>query len=119
MLLLFFTKLLVACNYGKNSTSLPRKIMTISRFFKILDKVDSTNNYAMAQVHAGLAKHGMACFAREQAAGKGQRGRQWDSEPGKNIALSLVLQPDLLKISQGFYLSATVALACYELLSKY
>jgi len=93
--------------------------MTTSRFFKILDKVDSTNNYAMAQVHAGLAKHGMVWFAREQAAGKGQRGRQWDSEPGKNIALSLILQPELMRITQGFYLSATVALACHELFSKY
>ena len=93
--------------------------MPASRFFKILDRVDSTNNYAMAQVHAGMAKHGMAWFAREQAAGKGQRGRQWDSEPGKNIALSLILQPELMKINQGFYLSATVALACNDLFSKY
>jgi len=93
--------------------------MPASRFFKILDKVDSTNNYAMAQVHAGMAKHGMAWFAREQAAGKGQRGRQWDSAPGQNIALSLILQPDMLKITQGFFLSATVALACHEFFSKY
>ncbi len=93
--------------------------MPASPFFKILDKVDSTNNYAMAQVHAGMAKHGMAWFAREQAAGKGQRGRDWDSEPGKNIALSLILQPELIKITQGFFLSATVAMACHDLFSKY
>jgi len=93
--------------------------MPTSRFFKILDRVDSTNNYAMAQIHAGMAKHGMAWFAREQAAGKGQRGRQWDSEPGKNIALSLILQPDLLKIKQGFHLSAMIALACHEFFLKY
>ena len=93
--------------------------MPASRFFKILDTVDSTNNYAMAQVHAGMAKHGMAWFAREQAAGKGQRGRGWDSEPGKNIALSIILEPELMKINQGFFLSATVALACQDLFSKY
>ena len=93
--------------------------MPASRFFKILDSVDSTNNYAMAQVHAGMAKHGMAWFAREQATGKGQRGHGWDSESGKNIALSLVLQPELLNITQGFFLSATVALACHELFSIY
>ncbi len=93
--------------------------MPASRFFKILDSVDSTNNYAMAQVHAGMAKHGMAWFAREQAAGKGQRGRQWDSEPGKNIALSLILQPELMKLTQGFFLSSVVALACHDLFLKY
>jgi BirA family biotin operon repressor/biotin-[acetyl-CoA-carboxylase] ligase len=93
--------------------------MPAAVFFTVLDRVDSTNNYAMEQVHAGLARHGMAWFAREQVAGKGQRGRGWDSEPGKNIALSLILQPELIKITQGFFLSAAVALACNDLFSKY
>ena len=73
----------------------------------------------MAQVHAGLAKHGMAWFARDQEAGKGQLGRQWQSEPGKNIALSVVLQPGVFKPLSGFYLSVVAALACYDLFSGY
>ena len=93
--------------------------MPASRFFRILDKVDSTNNYAMARVHAGLASHGMAWFAHEQTAGKGQRGKKWEMEPGKNIALSLVLQPYHLKASQQFYLSAAMALACFDFFSAY
>ena len=40
--------------------------------FTILDTVDSTNNYAMAKVRAGLTKHGNAWFAHIQTAGKGQ-----------------------------------------------
>jgi BirA family biotin operon repressor/biotin-[acetyl-CoA-carboxylase] ligase len=75
-----------------------------------LQTVDSTNNYALEQVHAGLAVHGMAIFAHDQSAGKGQRGRKWASRPGENIALSLVLQPSL-PAGQQFQLSATVALA--------
>ena len=63
-------------------------------FFNILNTVDSTNNYAMAKVHAGMAAHGMAWFAKEQTTGKGQRGKSWISEKGKNIALSLVLEPE-------------------------
>ena len=93
--------------------------MPTSRFFKILDRVDSTNNYAMAQVHEGLAKHGMAWFALEQTTGKGQRGNRWETEPGKNIALSLVLQPELLNIYRPFYLNAAVALACHEFFFRY
>lgn len=85
----------------------------------ILDRVDSTNNYAMAQVHAGLATNGMAWFALEQTAGKGQRGKGWDTEPGKNIALSLVLEPGNLSAGGRFYLSAVVALTCLEFFSKY
>ena len=84
--------------------------------FNILNRVDSTNNYAMAMVHEGMAKHGMAWFAREQTAGKGQRGKQWVSEPGSNIILSITLQPSTVFISNPFYLSATVAVACNEFL---
>ena len=93
--------------------------MPEDRFFKILDTVDSTNNYAMARVQAGMASHGMAWFAHEQTAGKGQRGKGWETQPGKNIAVSLVLQPDFLDARQQFYLSAAIALACFEFFSGY
>jgi len=93
--------------------------MTAAPFLTILDRVDSTNNYAMAKVHAGLARHGMAWFTLEQTAGKGQRGKPWEAEPGKNIALSLVLEPGNLPASQQFCLSAAVALACVEFFSRY
>lgn len=93
--------------------------MPEDRFFKILDTVDSTNNYAMARVQAGMASHGMAWFAHEQTAGKGQRGKGWETQPGKNIAMSLVLQPDFLDARQQFYLSAAIALACFEFFSGY
>jgi BirA family transcriptional regulator, biotin operon repressor / biotin---[acetyl-CoA-carboxylase] ligase len=93
--------------------------MTEDPFFTILDTVGSTNNYAMARIEDGLANHGMVWFANEQTAGKGQRGKNWASEKGKNIAMSLVLEPLKLKISSQFHLSAAVALASFEFLSAY
>jgi len=99
--------------------------MTEDGFFTILDTVGSTNNYAMQQVHDGLAKHGQAWFATEQTAGKGQRGKNWASEKGKNIAMSLVLEPGQLSAAPGrkiisqFHLSAAIALSAFELLKKY
>ena len=68
----------------------------------------------MQKVHAGLAKHGLACFAKEQTKGKGQRGKSWLGRPGQNIAMSLVLQPSFLKTNQQFYLSMAIALACCD-----
>ena len=93
--------------------------MPTGPFFTILDKVDSTNNYAMERLHAGMAKHGMAWFAREQTGGKGQRGNSWFTEPGKNIIMSLILEPFQLKPRQQFYLSAAIALCCREFFSHY
>jgi len=73
----------------------------------------------MAQAHAGMASHGTQFFAYDQWAGKGQRGKSWTSVPGENIILSTVLQPVNLPITQPFALSATVALACWDLFSSY
>ena len=87
--------------------------------FSILDSTDSTNNYAMAKVHAGLAKHGMAWFAKEQTAGKGQRGRAWVTGINENIALSIVLEPSWLNPSRQFEISVAVSLGCYDFFKKY
>lgn len=86
---------------------------------KILQQTDSTNNYAMQVVHDGAAKHGMAFAALEQTAGKGQRNKSWMAQPGKNIALSVILKTDALKPAQQFLLSMAVAMAVYEFIKKY
>ncbi len=94
-------------------------MMSDTRFFKVLDSVDSTNNYAMGQVHAGLATHGMAWFANEQTAGKGQRGKSWEMEKGKNIILSMAIEPAQIFQGQQFLLSACIALVCHDFFSAY
>jgi len=93
--------------------------MPDASFFKILDSVDSTNNYAMARVREGMAKHGMAFVAKEQTAGKGQRGKSWQMQPEQSIAMSVVLKTDKLRTDQQFYLSMLVALAANDFLKKY
>ena len=87
--------------------------------FSILDTVDSTNNYAMAKVHAGLAKHGNAWFAKDQQSGKGQRGKQWHSAPGENIIMSIVVKPPNVFILHPFYFNAIVANTCHNFIEQY
>ncbi len=57
------------------------------------------------------APHGFALMAREQTAGRGQRGNSWEAEAGKNITLSLILRPVELPAARQFELSEAVALA--------
>ena len=95
--------------------------------FIILSEVDSTNNYAMAKLHAGMLQHGTTLLAIFQSAGKGQRGKQWYSGSGENITMSTVyslphsLSPSyLLKLqSFPFLLSASVALGCYDFIKAF
>lgn len=86
--------------------------------FVELPTVDSTNNYAMGKVRAGMAQHGMSVFALEQTRGKGQRDKIWISEPGKNIALSLVLEPKH-HFPSLFLLSMAMAVGTVRFLRKY
>jgi BirA family transcriptional regulator, biotin operon repressor / biotin---[acetyl-CoA-carboxylase] ligase len=79
-----------------------------------LDSVDSTNNYAMGLIHAGLASDGLICLARHQWAGKGQRGKTWTAERDQSLLMSLVIEPSFLKISNQFLLSAATALGIAE-----
>lgn len=88
--------------------------MPIGEPLVILPTVDSTNKYAMQQVHAQVAKHGMAWFAHEQTQGRGQRGNRWQATPGENIILTVSLAPDQPFPSQPFLFNASIALACYE-----
>lgn len=79
-----------------------------------LQSVDSTNNYALTQAHAGLAQHGSAFFAHEQVSGKGQRGKNWSSGIDTSVILSILINPAPLQISQQFQLSACVAVSVHQ-----
>ena len=81
--------------------------------------VDSTNNYAMQQLQKGIAQHGVAYFAHNQYAGKGQRGKQWHAAAGENIILSVVLNTSYLQVSNQFGLSMAIAMAAYDFFSSY
>ena len=84
-----------------------------------LQSIDSTNNYALSRIRERMAEHGTAFFAHEQTAGKGQMGRQWISQKGTAIALTVVLRPGPLPLSRQFQLSACIAVAVMKFLTRH
>jgi BirA family transcriptional regulator, biotin operon repressor / biotin---[acetyl-CoA-carboxylase] ligase len=58
------------------------------------DEVESTSDVAKALADRG-APDGTTVIARSQSAGRGRRGRTWESPPGKALYLSMVLRPRL------------------------
>jgi BirA family biotin operon repressor/biotin-[acetyl-CoA-carboxylase] ligase len=93
--------------------------LSIGTPFIELPQVESTNNYATGLAHAGMAQSGTAVFAHHQTKGKGQRHRKWQSEPGQNIALSIILQPPGLALSQAFLLSMATAVGVQRFFAHY
>ncbi len=99
--------------FVKNNDSLPR-LTPIGVPFIEIGTVDSSNNYAMRQIQAQMAEHGTVYFAHYQTNGKGQRGKIWNAQPGDNIILSCILEPNALSIDNKFVISAFIALACFD-----
>lgn len=64
----------------------------------IFDLLASTNEKLSQLATAGLAHPGTIVIANQQTAGRGQRGRVWNSEPG-GLYLSLAIAPDLAAIN--------------------
>lgn len=58
------------------------------------DETDSTNNQAKAAGEKGEA-HGTLFVADRQTAGKGRRGRGWESPSGNSISMTILLRPEI------------------------
>ena len=60
----------------------------------VYESIDSTNAEAARLAEKG-AVHGTVVTADTQTAGRGRRGRSWESPAGDNLYFSLLLRPDI------------------------
>ncbi len=75
----------------------------------VLTSVDSTNNYLRQLCEKGEAEEGTAVLALEQSAGKGQRGRTWESRAGQGLYLSILLMPENCPVEKQFQINKAIA----------
>ncbi len=73
------------------------------------DTIDSTNAQAKREAAEGAA-HGTLIMAEMQTAGKGRRGRIWESPAGANLYFSLLLRPEF-SAEKASMLTLVMALA--------
>ncbi|MFM9422725.1 MAG: hypothetical protein RIR06_1186 [Bacteroidota bacterium] len=85
--------------------------------FHLLE-VDSTNNYASKLLKLPNSRNKSAITTDSQLAGKGQRGKTWISEPGKNFQGTFIIQTDL-DPQMIFMLSKWVAWNVIQVLKQY
>jgi BirA family transcriptional regulator, biotin operon repressor / biotin---[acetyl-CoA-carboxylase] ligase len=83
-----------------------------------LDAVGSTNVYAAEMANQGILPEGSVILAHSQTAGRGYDQNSWESEPGKNLTLSMILYPRFLAAGRQFILTKVVALAVRETVSQ-
>lgn len=65
-----------------------------AREIRVYDSVDSSNNEAKRAAENG-AGHGLLVIGEQQTAGRGRRGRVWDSQKGEGVFMTLLMMPDI------------------------
>lgn len=83
-----------------------------------VESVDSTNSYASEMLRQIELVEGSLIYSFVQSNGRGQRGNFWESEPNKNVALSLIMLPKFLKIDEQFLLTKITSLAVADLMAE-
>lgn len=66
-----------------------------------------------------MEEEGTVVITDDQTAGRGQRGNRWETRPGENLTLSVVLRPAFLRAEDQFRLSIAVSLAVADFFSGY
>ena len=86
--------------------------------FNILhfDTLASTNTEAAEQARRGAAE-GLCIVANQQTAGRGRHGREWLSEKGSGVYMSIVLRP-ALAVQHLTLIQLMAAVAVYDVLLK-
>jgi len=84
-----------------------------------LPVVDSTNSYAMQLLKNVKPPEGTVVQAGHQTVGRGQRAKVWNSEPGLNLAVSIILYPEFLELQKQAYLYMIAALAAYDTIAEF
>jgi BirA family biotin operon repressor/biotin-[acetyl-CoA-carboxylase] ligase len=81
------------------------------------EKVSSTNTLAAALLRDSSPPEGTVITASYQEAGRGQPGNSWESEPGKNLIMSVIIYPVMVRPVDQFIISRMVSLAVCDLVA--
>ena len=91
----------------------------VGKVFLELKNLDSTNTHAIKLLSKNNPSEGTVISAWNQANGKGQIGRKWQSEAGKNLTFSIIFYPEFLPAKLQFLLSQAIALGVYDFVSQF
>jgi len=74
-------------------------------------EINSTHTYAIELLSKFSPRPGTVILADFQHAGRGQHGRNWQSEKGENLLFSSIVHPQFLQADQSFSLNLVTSVA--------
>ncbi len=81
-----------------------------------LNATSSTNTYLKAYARELDYREDILVWTDHQFAGRGQRGAYWESEPGKNLTMSVFKRVEGFKADRTFYMTMATSLMVIEVL---
>ncbi|NNC83358.1 MAG: biotin--[acetyl-CoA-carboxylase] ligase [Flavobacteriales bacterium] len=82
-----------------------------------LSNVESTNNYLADHPDLDSLTEGTAILTYDQRDGRGQFGKKWSMRSGKDIAISVLLRPDLTN-KRAFYFNKAICVGVSKCLES-
>jgi BirA family biotin operon repressor/biotin-[acetyl-CoA-carboxylase] ligase len=83
------------------------------------ENLPSTNSYAAEILRGKKVQEGTIFQTNFQSAGRGQMGNGWESEDGKNLLISIILFPTIIKPADQFIISMSVSLGICDFLQRH
>lgn len=93
------------------------KTLFVGQKIVYLPSCQSTNDEAALLLSQEDVPEGTIVVTDQQTQGRGQRGNQWEAQPGQNLTCSLVVRPTFLTAAEQFWLNMAVSLAIQDTLS--
>ena len=83
-----------------------------------LDAIDSTNEFLKGLSSNQTLENFTVVSAESQTKGKGQMGSVWDSEPSKNLIMSVLIKNFTTNINQIFDINIVVSVSIIQVLER-
>jgi len=83
-----------------------------------IESTPSTNQYLFDLISKDDVDEGLVINTDDQTAGKGMGTNLWESEPGRNLSFSFLLQPEFIKPENQFVITQIVSLAILTVCQK-
>ncbi|MBT8231147.1 MAG: biotin--[acetyl-CoA-carboxylase] ligase [Saprospiraceae bacterium] len=82
------------------------------------ESIDSTNTYLSNYLSKNNPQDNICVYTYNQTNGKGQIGRNWFNDEGKNLALSYAFHFQNLDVQHQFYLNMAISLGLHQFVSS-
>ena len=88
---------------------IPAKTLFAGKNLVYVPQCHSTNTLAAELGEKVETPEGTVVITDHQTAGRGQRGKTWEAQPGKNLTFSLILKPGFLAAKDQFQLNEAIS----------